>query len=63
MKAYDYEAVAYEGEVYCNECLPDDVCPHNRDAHPVFANSEWDAAPVCSQCGAVHDYVTILGDA
>jgi hypothetical protein len=58
MNSYDFEACCYDGEVYCNECLPEGVS--TDDADPIFADQEWDYAPVCDHCGTVHDYVTIL---
>lgn len=61
MKAYDYEAVVFNCEVYCVECLPEDVDVDSEDVHPVFADSEWDTAPTCVHCNAVHDYVSVLG--
>jgi len=60
MKSYDYDACAYDGAVYCNGCLPDGVT--TDDAHPIFADSEVDSFPVCDQCGAVHDYMTLTRD-
>jgi len=57
MKAYDYHACVYHGEVYCVECLPDCVDPNSDGVYPVFAASEWDYYPSCAQCGEVHDYV------
>ena len=57
MKSYDYEAVAYDGDVYCLGCLPEGV--NEDDAYPIFADSEWDYYPVCCVCGGVHDYVNL----
>jgi hypothetical protein len=59
MKVYDYDAVAFDGDVYCIECLPEGVNPESEDCYPVFAGSEWDSYPVCCQCGQVHDYVSL----
>jgi len=58
MKSWDYEAVVYDGDIYCVECLPKGVSV--EDAYPIFADSEWEIAPVCCSCGYVHDYVNIL---
>lgn len=58
MKAWDYEAVAYDGACYCKGCVPEGV--DEKDTYPIFASSEWDTAPVCTVCGTVHDYMTIL---
>lgn len=60
MKSFDYEAVTYDGAVYCVECLPDGVTMNSDEVSPIFADSEWDSAPVCDACGAEHDYVTVL---
>lgn len=60
MKAYDFEVVVYDGSVYCVECLPEGIDVASDDVLPIFADSEWDTAPVCEHCGAVHDYMTIL---
>lgn len=60
MKSYDYEAVAYESEVYCIDCLPGGVDMQHGDVAPIFACSEWDCYPVCTVCGMEHDYVILL---
>jgi len=60
MKSYHYNAVVYGGDVYCVECLPDDVDVHGDDVDPIFADSEWEYVPVCEKCGVEHDYVTII---
>ena len=60
MKAYDYKAVAYDGEIYCVECLPDGITVDDDEVSPIFADSEWDTYPVCDTCGAEHEYVTRL---
>lgn len=59
MKAYDYEAVTYDGDVYCLGCLPAGVTDGTDGVSPIFADSEWDDYPVCTACGAVHDYVSL----
>ncbi len=59
MRAYDYEAVTYNGEVYCVECLPDGVDDTQPDVYPIFADSEWEYVPVCDVCGFEHDYVGV----
>jgi len=58
MKSFDFEAVAYDGAVYCVECCPVDV--ENEDVSPIFADQEWDYVPVCDVCGREHDYVILL---
>ena len=61
MKSFDFEAVVYDGAVYCVECCPVDV--EDEDVAPIFADEEWGYAPVCDACGRVHDYVTLLEEA
>lgn len=75
MKAYEYNACVFRGEVYCNECLPTNAqttikndifggsitfSRNSGEVHPIFADSEWDSYPVCSKCGKIHDYVVLL---
>jgi hypothetical protein len=62
MKSYDYDAVTWYSEVYCTDCLPEKVKIDDYDVFPIFADSEWDYAPVCCMCGHVHDYVNIIGE-
>jgi hypothetical protein len=65
MHAYDFDAVVYDCDVYCLACLPDDLTADSRDewdepiVHPIFADSEHDSYPVCCNCGAEHDYVSL----
>jgi hypothetical protein len=59
MKSYDYDAVTYDGVVYCTECLPEGISSESEECFPVFADSEWDYYPVCDACGQVHDYVSL----
>ena len=60
MKAYEFEAVTYDGAVYCVDCLPEDVSLDDEEVCPIFASDEWDYAPVCDVCGMTHDYMNIL---
>jgi hypothetical protein len=62
MKAYDFDAVAFDCGVYCTGCLPDGVTTNDEAVHPVFADSEWDYYPVCDACGCEHDYVNLTGE-
>lgn len=57
MRCDHYEALTHDGAVYCVECLPADVTEDSEEVHPVFADSEWDAYPVCDSCTRVHTYV------
>jgi hypothetical protein len=61
VKAYDFEAIVYEGCVYCIDCLPAGVDLDDAEVQPIFASEEWDAPAVCDHCGAEHDYMTING--
>lgn len=66
MHCSDYEAVVFAGEVFCIDCLPEEIDADGVDGNgdnictPIFADSEWDTYPVCYHCGKVHDYVTRL---
>lgn len=59
MKAYDFDAVTYDGAVYCVQCLPKGLNDESEGVHPIFADSEWDSYPVCDKCGAIHHYVSL----
>ena len=59
MKSYDYDAVVYDSDVYCKDCLPLMILDDDNTM-PIFADSEWDYVPVCCECGRKHDYITIL---
>jgi len=60
MKSYDFDAVTYDGAVYCNECCP--VPLDSDEVMPVFADSEWDCYPTCDVCGTQHDYMGLTSD-
>ena len=62
MFAYDYEAVVYGPDIFCVECLPEGVDTEDEEVEPIFAASEWYSAPICCQCGVVHEYMTILDE-
>ncbi len=55
MKAWDYNAVVYDDEVFCVGCLPED--PGSEFVSPIFASDEWDHKPICCVCGKAHDYM------
>lgn len=61
MKSYDYYAYVYGGAVLCAECMPEGS-EGAEEARPIFAGDEWDYIPVCEQCGAAHDYVTLTNE-
>lgn len=58
MKSFDYEAVIFDGDVYCVECLP--TTASKEDCDPIFADSEWDNYPTCCECFHTHDYVSLI---
>ena len=65
MKSDTFEAVTYEGEVYCIECIPEidlDLDIDSEGVHPIFAGEEWDYAPSCNVCGETHSYMQLLYD-
>jgi hypothetical protein len=62
MKSYDFECVIFDGEVYCSNCLPDDVDINDDDVTPVFASCEVSQPLVCCECHGVHDYMNIIGE-
>lgn len=57
MKAWEFDAVHYGCDVWCVGCLPGNVDVEDPGVDPIFASSEVDEYPVCSVCGAVHDYM------
>lgn len=61
MNTYDYDAISTsDGEIYCLECIPANL--DDDDIMPVFAGSESERPLVCDGCGAIHDYMTIIGE-
>lgn len=60
MKAYDFEACTYQGDVYCNGCLPRGLSVNSEEVTPIFASDEWEHTPVCCQCMEPHDYMSVL---
>ena len=60
MNAADYDAVVFDGDIYCIGCLPDGVNVESDDVHPIFADNECDHALVCCVCGTEHDYMRLL---
>lgn len=57
MKAFDFDAVIYDGQIFCNECCPVSII--SDEVEPIFADQEWDDIPVCVKCGCPHEYVSI----
>ena len=62
MKSYEYNAVTWDGDFYCIQCLPKGVRMGSEEVHPVYADCEWGYAPSCCICGYVHDYVNIINE-
>lgn len=74
MKSYDYTAITFDADVYCawpRDCAPEGAYTGEyenghavltEEAHPIFADSEWDTYPVCGSCHEVHDYVSLTTD-
>lgn len=62
MKSYEFEAVIYNGNIYCCECLPPKVDINDDDVMPIFGDSEWEYIPTCCICGEQHIYVTLLDE-
>ncbi len=60
MKSYDFDAVTFGGDVYCNECLPSATTPESEEVYPIFADAEFEHVPVCCECGRNHNYVSLL---
>jgi hypothetical protein len=59
VKAHDFNAVVFDGSVYCNECLPAGVSLDDAEVQPIFAVEEWDAPAVCDRCDFEHDYMRL----
>ena len=59
MKAYDFDAVVYAGDVLCVDCLPEGVNVEDDDVMPIFADAELEEPPVCMACGEMHTYMAL----
>lgn len=72
MKSFDYEAVTFDGAVYCvGKCFDAMAAGFREHQRPtlesdevsaIFADSEWDSYPVCDICHAAHEYVCLTVD-
>jgi len=61
MHATDFEAVIYNGNIYCTECLPIGIYVDDDDVIPIFSCMEWSQPGViCDTCGYLHDYMMLL---
>jgi len=59
MKAWEFNAVTYDGDVYCAGCLPEGVALDDEGVSPLFASDEWDGPAFCEHCGEEHDYMSL----
>lgn len=60
MKHYAFEAVTYDGSVYCVGCLPNGISIDDDEVEPIVAGQEVDSYPTCDACGTEHDYMALL---
>ena len=60
MSIWHYEAMTWDGDVYCVECLPEGVTID--DAQAIFVIDQWPnpGAP-CGYCDKIHDYMSLTG--
>ena len=56
------DAYTYDGDIYCAECLPEEVDIDHQEVHPVCSYDEWSYIPDCGKCGELHTYVTVIED-
>lgn len=63
LRAYDWNAVIYQGSVYCDtgerSCLPGGITADYTDVIPIFAIESRDYPPVCDRCSHEHVYMAI----
>lgn len=57
MESWNFDAVTFDGDVYCNECLPVDL--DSEGVYPILASSKVDRYPACAVCGKKHDYMEL----
>ncbi len=57
MNVLGFDAVEFQGKVYCIGCLPDPISLNDEDVLPIFANSVVKEFPNCEACGVQHDYM------
>lgn len=62
MRSWDYDAVTYDGGVYCKGCLPQSVKEDDPRVSPIFADQEWDLYPTCEKCGFQHKYMNLTSE-
>ena len=62
MKSWDFDAVVYDGAVYCKGCLPPGISVEDPRVGPIFADQEWDYYPACDKCGFQHKYMKLTSE-
>lgn len=62
MRSWEFDAVTYDGEVYCKEHLPEGVDVDDEGVDPILADSEWNSYPTCTVCGYTHEYVGLTAE-
>ena len=58
----DYDAVWYEGEVYCVGCLPECIAPDDILVTPILEEDMVVFTPVCVECQQSHTYMDVKED-
>jgi hypothetical protein len=59
--AWDFEAVTYQGAVYCVECVPIGADILGGDVVPIFSLDEWTKpGATCDKCLRLHDYMSLI---
>jgi hypothetical protein len=52
VKSPDFDVVTFEDELWCVECLPDDIDENSDKVEPWYADlSFWTGYPRCFKCG------------
>lgn len=62
MKSTDVIAYAYEGNIYCPDCLRKQRHVTHHPAHPTFCGAEVDTPQHCTDCGAFLDGFVLTND-
>jgi hypothetical protein len=57
------DAVVFQGDVRCVECLPKGMTPDDPKVQPIFADSEWTSYFTCDMCGREHVYIRLTTEA
>jgi len=59
MMLFEFDAVTWNGDVYCIGCLPKNVDIDDESVTPIYAQDEVDEIQVCCECGCEHDYMSV----